>query len=292
MPPFLVALTPILWGTTYIITGKYLSDWPALWLSVLRALPPGLLLLAIRPGWVSRAQLPFLLLISFLYIGAFFPLLFLSALRLPGAVAGTLAATFPLVLLLLQWLVLKIRPTKVALCFACMGLAGVMCLLQPDQQLDWIGVAASLGSVILLGVCSLLMQRYPWQGDLINFTGWQLTIGGCMIIPLAVFIQGMPMLPANADEWFGLSWLMLLNSALAYVLWIWGMTHLPLNRLGLISLLNPLTAVLAGSFLMKEWLSSMQWLGVFLVFSALILDIGIKQKKCSKIMNTKNVKAA
>lgn len=290
MSPFFVALTPILWGTTYLVTGKYLSDWPALWLSVFRALPPGLLLLAIRPGWFRRQQLPFLLLISFLYIGAFFPLLFLAALRLPGAVAGTLAATLPLVLLFLQWCFLKIRPSKMALIFACMGLLGVMCLLQPDKQLDVIGVGASLLSVVLLGICALLMQRYPWQGDLINFTGWQLTLGGLMIIPVALTIQGLPVMPENAGEWFGLSWLMLLNSALAYVLWIWGMTHMPLNRLGLMSLLNPLTAVLAGSLMMHEGLSSLQWTGVVLVFAALVLEMFFKQNRKPQLTNASTYK--
>lgn len=73
MPPFLVAYL-ILWGTTYLITGKYLSEsWPALWLSVMRAIPPGLLLLVIRPARVPWRQVPYLLLISFLYIGGFFP---------------------------------------------------------------------------------------------------------------------------------------------------------------------------------------------------------------------------
>lgn len=279
MPAYFVALTPILWGTTYLITGKYLADWPALWLSVFRAIPPGLLLLLFRPGWFTKAQLPHLLLVSFLYIGAFFPLLFVAALHLPGAVAGTLSATLPLILLFLQWVFLKIKPSRQALLFACMGLGGVMLLLQPDAGLDLLGVGAALLSVLLIGGCSVLLQQRPWQGDLINFTGWQLTLGGLMILPLALWMEGEPPIPADVGEWFGISWLMLLNSALAYVLWIWGMTHLPLNRLGLMSLLNPLTAVLAGSLLMHEGLSVQQWGGVILVFGALVAEWLTKQRK-------------
>jgi len=281
MPAYLVALTPILWGTTYLITGKFLADWPALWLSVFRAIPPGLILLAVRPGWFRREQLPHLLLVSFLYIGAFFPLLFVAALHLPGAVAGTLSATLPLILLFLQWLFLRIRPSLEALVFACMGLGGVMLLLQPDAGLDMIGVAAALLSVLLIGLCSLLLQQRPWQGDLINFTGWQLTLGGLMILPLAIWNEGLPPVPDSLGACFGLGWLMLLNSALAYVLWIWGMANLPLNRLGLMSLLNPLTAVLAGSVVMHEGLSQQQWIGVCLVFLALMAEMILKQRRPS-----------
>jgi probable blue pigment (indigoidine) exporter len=272
MPPFLVALTPILWGTTYLITGKYLSDWPALWLSVMRAIPPGLLLLAIRPNKVAWSKVPYLLLISFLYIGAFFPLLFLAALHLPGSVAGTLSATLPLFLLGLQWLFLKRIPTRKSLCCSFLGLGGVMLLLGPGAGLDWLGVSAALLSVLLIGGCSLLLQQFPWKGDLISFTGWQLLLGGLMILPLAYWQDGVMPMPVGGN-WFGLVWLIVLNSALAYVLWLWGMAHLPLNRLGLLTLLNPLTAVLAGSLLMHEALSRQQWFGVTVVFASLLLEL-------------------
>lgn len=278
MSPIFVLLTPILWGTTYLITGKYLSDWPALWLSVIRAIPPGLLLLIIRPGLPSLRQLPYLLLISFLYIGAFFPLLFLAALLLPGSVAGTLAATLPIFLLGLQWIFLKRTPSLKAVGCALLGLCGVALLLGPGSGFNLAGIAAALLSVLLIGVCSLLLQQYPWRGDLINFTGWQLLLGGCMILPLAFWREGPLPIPSGADAWFGLAWLSLLNSALAYVLWIWGMTHLPLNRIGLISLLNPLTAVLAGSILMHESLSRWQWGGVLIVLTSLLLELLFRPK--------------
>ncbi len=278
MSPIFVALTPILWGTTYFITGRYLAEWPALWLSVMRAIPPGLLLLAIRPAKVPWRQVPYLLLISFLYIGAFFPLLFISALYLPGSVAGTLAATLPLVLLGLQWLFLHKRPSRQALICALLGLGGIMLLLGPGAELNWIGVGAALTSVLLIGICSLLLQQRPWHGELISFTGWQLLLGGLMILPLAFWMEGAMPIPAG-DDWFGLLWLILLNSALAYVLWLWGMAHLPLNRLGLMTLLNPLTAVLAGSMLMHEALSHWQWLGVLTVFASLLLELLLRPKR-------------
>ncbi|WP_024872393.1 DMT family transporter [Tolumonas lignilytica] len=282
MPPFLVALTPILWGTTYLITGKYLADWPALWLAVMRAIPPGLLLLAIRPAKVAWRQVPFLLLISFLYIGAFFPLLFLSALHLPGSVAGTLSATLPLMLLGLQWLFLHKVPSRQALLCALLGLAGIILLLGPGVALDWIGVTAALTSVLLIGICSLLLQQHPWQGGLISFTGWQLLLGGLMILPLAYWQDGAMPMPVG-DNWFGLLWLILLNSALAYVLWLWGMVNLPLNRLGLLTLLNPITAVLAGSVLMHETLSVWQWCGVVTVLTSLVLELLFRPKRPSAV---------
>jgi probable blue pigment (indigoidine) exporter len=130
----------------------------------------------------------------------------------------------------------------------------------------------------LIGLCSLLLQQRPWQGELISFTGWQLLLGGLMILPLAYWQDGVMPVPVG-DAWFGLLWLIVLNSALAYVLWLWGMAHLPLNQLGLLTLLNPMTAVLAGSVLMNEALSSQQWLGVVVVFASLLLELLFRPKR-------------
>src|SRR5690606_34363117 len=83
------ALAPVAWGSTYLVTTELLPpDHPA-FAAVTRALPAGLLALAIarqmpRGIWWWRC-----LVIGALNIGIFFPLLFVAAERLPGGVAAT-----------------------------------------------------------------------------------------------------------------------------------------------------------------------------------------------------------
>ena len=57
------------------------------------------------------------------------------------------------------------------------------------------------------------------------------------------------------------------------------MAHLPLNRLGLLTLLNPMTAVLAGRFLMHEALNRQHWIGVAVVFASLLLELLFRPKR-------------
>src|SRR5690606_12749081 len=77
------AFAPIAWGTTYAVTTEFLpADAPML-TSLMRALPAGLLLLALthtlpKGEWWWRASV-----LGILNVGAFFPLLFLGAYRLP-----------------------------------------------------------------------------------------------------------------------------------------------------------------------------------------------------------------
>src|ERR1700754_1173165 len=97
----LAALGPMSWGTTYFVTTHYLPPERPLLAGLLRALPAGLLLLALarelpHGRWIGRAAV-----LGVLNIGLFFALLFLAAERLPGGVAATVGAIQPLLVALL-----------------------------------------------------------------------------------------------------------------------------------------------------------------------------------------------
>ncbi len=89
-------LAPVVWGTTYLTTTEFLPPDRPLTAAALRALPAGLVLVAMtrqRPhgAWWWRS-----LALGTLNIGAFFALLFVAAYRLPGGLAAALGAVQPL----------------------------------------------------------------------------------------------------------------------------------------------------------------------------------------------------
>lgn len=183
MPLLIALLAPLLWGSTYAVVSLYLTDYSPYWVAVWRALPAGVLLLLLhprRPPLVWSRQF----LLAFCNITAFFALLFVAAFRLPGAVAGTLGATLPLILMGLAWLQDGVRPTLKWLLLGVMGLVGVLLLLNPSANLDPVGVACALLATLLIGQSSRWMQRWPVD-DLLALTAWQLLLGGLMLIPLA-----------------------------------------------------------------------------------------------------------
>ena len=98
----ITALTPIIWGTTYIVTTNLLPPGRPLLAGVLRALPAGLLLLLwfrkLPKGlwWWKSAVL------GVVNIGGFFALLFAAAYLLPGGVAAIVTNTAPL------WVILSL----------------------------------------------------------------------------------------------------------------------------------------------------------------------------------------
>jgi len=97
----ITALAPLSWGTTYLVTSELLPPGRPLLAAVLRALPAGLLLLALtrtlpRSAWWWKAPV-----LGGLNIGVFFALLFVAAYRLPGGVAATIGAVQPLIVAVL-----------------------------------------------------------------------------------------------------------------------------------------------------------------------------------------------
>src|SRR3954462_2394500 len=145
----LAALGPMAWGTTYVVTTHLLPADRPLLAGLLRALPAGLLLLAIgrelpRGIWVARAAV-----LGTLNIGLFFALLFLAAGRLPGGVAATVGAIQPLLVALPAWPVLNERATPIRVAAATAGAGGVALLvLRAGAHLDTIGLLAALGATL------------------------------------------------------------------------------------------------------------------------------------------------
>src|SRR5262245_40876619 len=117
------ALTPMVWGSTYLVTTQFLPPGRPLLDAVIRALPAGLLVLAAtrtlpRGHWWWRAAV-----LGALNIGVFFALLFVAAYRLPGGVAATFGAVQPLLVAGLAFGLLGERPTRWRIGW---GVAGVL----------------------------------------------------------------------------------------------------------------------------------------------------------------------
>ncbi|MFM5182402.1 DMT family transporter [Aeromonas veronii] len=268
MPMLIALLAPLLWGSTYAVVSLYLTDYSPYWVAVWRALPAGLLLLLLHP---RMPPLPWgkQFLLAFCNIAAFFALLFVAAFQLPGAVAGTLGATLPLVLMLLAWLQDGTRPSLKWLLLGLMGLAGVLLLLNPSANLDPVGVACAMLATVLIGQSSRWMRHWP-VNDLLALTAWQLLLGGLMLIPLAWWLAGPMPLPDLASA-PGLLWLILLNTALGYWAWLWGLKHHGPKVMGMLALTNPMMAVSLGVLMVGETLDVSQWIGIGVILLSLFL---------------------
>lgn len=266
------ALAPIAWGTTYLVTTELLPEGHPLLAGLLRSLPAGVAALAIgrtlpSGGWWLKACI-----LGALNIGAFFPLLFLAAERLPGGVAAAVGGAQPLILLGLGALVTResIRPgTAVAATAGAVGVALVV--LGPTARLDLLGVLAALGGVAATALGMVLTKHWgrPAGVGSVAYAGWLLTAGGLFLLPLTFAVEGPPPV-IDLGASLGYLWLGTVGGLLAYTLWFRGVQRLPVIVPGLLALLSPVVATLLGTIVLGEVLSLMQLAGLAIVLAALV----------------------
>ncbi|MBM7846700.1 EamA family transporter [Herpetosiphon giganteus] len=268
----LTAIAPMLWGTTYIITTEWLPANRPLLVGVMRALPIGLIFLAwgrqLPKGiWWWRS-----LVLGALNIGFFFPLLFIAAYRLPGGIAATLGALQPFIVAFWGWIVLKERVTSRLLLMAGLGVLGVaMMLISPQAQLDAWGMLAAFGGAMLYGVGITLNKHWGRPVPLMTYTAWQLVVGGLMIVPIALLIEGMP--PAfTPTNWLGFGLIGIVNTGIAYLFWFRGIERLPTTTMSFLILLSPVSATILGWLVLDQRLSLLQMLGALVVLASIIFS--------------------
>src|SRR3954447_20761800 len=269
----LAALGPMSWGTTYVVTTHLLPPDRPLLAGLLRALPAGLLLLAIarelpRGIWVARAAV-----LGTLNIGLFFALLFLAAERLPGGVAATVGAIQPLLVALLAWPLLGERADRVRVGAAIAGAAGVAVLvLRAGAHLDGVGLLAALGATLSMTFGTLLTKRWGRPGGLLAFTSWQLIAGALVLLPAAEIVEGAPP-TITTDNALGFLYLTLVGTAGAYVLWFWGLGRMPAAAAAMLPLLSPVVALIVGVAFDGEAMTAPQLAGAGLVLAAVLTSV-------------------
>ncbi|WP_063706809.1 DMT family transporter [Pseudoalteromonas gelatinilytica] len=290
----LLAMIPaFLWGTTYAVTKYATPDWPPLLLGALRALPAGLLLLLLKPSLPTRSQWLSLLTLGAVNIALFFAFIFIMAVNLPAAIAGVGMVSVPVVALLYAWLGKGQRPAKIQ-AFCAMALVVLAWLLFDPAHvaLNVLGIAALLGALLTIVIGSTLVQSLSVHIHWWVVLTWQLIIGGTILL-LAAFIDGsllhpeqyqVVFEPVSALQYSALFWLIVPNTAIAYILYVWLLGRMTVAEFSFGTIANPIAGIVCAVLLINEQYQDWQYLLMFMmiVFSVLPQMLKLKQFKQQK----------
>ena len=273
-PAAVTAFAPAVWGSTYVVTTTLLPDGRPLLAGALRALPAGLLLLAVTRTLPSGSWWWRSAVLGTLNIGAFFALLFVSAYRLPGGVAAVLGAVGPLLVVALSAGLLGERVTGRRVASALVAAAGVaLTVLTARAGLDPWGVAAGLAGALSMALGLVLTHRWGRPAPALTTTAWQLTAGGLVLLPLALLVEGPP--PAlDAAAVAGYAYLSVIGSAIAYTLWFRGLERLPAASVSLLGQLSPVVAAVLGWAVLQQRLAPVQLLGIVVALGGVVAGQG------------------
>ena len=263
------AIAPALWGTTYLTTTTLLPPDRPLLAATLRALPAGLLLLAVcrklpRGEWWWKSWI-----LGVLNIAAFFALLFVAAYRLPGGVAAIVGGVQPLVVALFAGRFLNERLTTRTLLAGAGGTFGVaLIVLTAQARLDLVGLLAAAGGTLSMALGILLTKRWGQPEPPLTTTAWQLVAGGLTLSAVLILVEGLPDAMLTTQNFVGYAYLSVIGTAIAYVLWFRGVARLPATTTAFLGLLSPVVALVLGLVIEGETLTFVQLVGVVIVLTS------------------------
>lgn len=267
----LTAVAPIVWGSTYIVTTEALPQGYPLTIAALRALPAGLLLLAITRVFPPREWLGRVLVLGALNFAIFWAFLFIAAYRLPGGAAATLGALQALMVIGFSRWLLGTPIAALAVVAAVLGVGGVaLLLLGPASSYDPLGILAALAGTLSMAAGTVLSRKWQPPVPILTFTAWQLTAGGLLLASVALLVEpSLP--PLTATNLVGLTWLGLVGAAATYWFWLRGIVRLGPGGAAMLGMLSPVSAVMLGWIWLDQYLAVPQLLGAVLVLASVWL---------------------
>ncbi len=176
--------------------------------------------------------------------------------------------------LLFAWIFLGERLRGAQWWSVMLAFCGLIFILQPlslNEELISKGVAIIAG--ISWAISSLVAKKLNQKQalDLLSFTAWQLLFGS---LPLIIISLLVPTPPIN---WSGeliaaLIYNVLPGTAIAWLLWLYGLRNLSAGSAGLTALATPVIGVLAAWLHLGEIPKPTESVGMLLIFVALVIN--------------------
>lgn len=228
-----------------------------------------------QPGliWPTRLEFRritiFALLNTTIYLGAF-----VLALREVSAGIGSLStATNPLFITLLSALWLRRIPRRTEIGGLLLGLAGVCLATYPlleDAHATVQGLLILLAGMISVSAATVYYARFTWRLPTLVFNGWQVLIGGVLLLPFTGLFADFGAARYDGRFWASLFWLIIPVSVVALQLWFFLVRQDPV-RASLWLFLCPIFGFLYANVLLNEPITTWTVAGTTLVIGGLWL---------------------
>ncbi|HAS24590.1 MAG TPA: EamA family transporter [Vibrio sp.] len=290
----LLAMIPaFFWGTTYAVTQFTLQEWPPLLLGALRALPAGLLLLAVKPTLPKKGEWQIIFTLGLINIATFFGLIFVMALTLPSAISGVGMISVPVFAMIFHWVVKKQRPHLIQALSGIGLITLAWILFNPSQiVLNPIGLGAMFAAIMCIVIGSSITKSLGNRMHWWKVLTWQLILGGTILSVASgvhAFIDPQPYVNAvthfDTRNAMGLLWVIGLNTALGYGMYVWLLQRMSVVDFTFGGIANPVAGIVTGMVLMGESFTPVQYsLMTGMIVMSLLpqLILAVRQTKAVK----------
>lgn len=272
-------LFAMLWASASVATKFGVQSAAPLVLATVRFLIAGSSMLLVAYGFQKGNPMPvgvewkrltvFAALNTTVYLG-----LFVLALKQVSAGIGSLStATNPLFITLMSaiWLRRPLRWQEGG--GLLLGLLGVCVATYPllGQAYATVeGLLILLGSMLSISAATVYYARYTWRLPNLVINGWQVLIGGLLILPITLFTTDVEASSFDGRFWASVGWLIGPVSVVALQLWF-RLVRVDAVKASLWLFLCPIFGFAYSSLLLSEPISLYTAVGTVLVVGGLAL---------------------
>ena len=269
----LLLLTMTVWGSTFMVTKELIAVWPPFTLAFVRVSVGTLVLLPF--AWARHRRgdhLPWGSVWSMGLIGvALYYVFFNTAMVYVSAAQGALVqASIPAMTALVAVLWLRERASALRWLGIAMSVGGVLIVFSGSGsdggQSSLFGSLLMFAAVVCWGVYTALAKRVSGFDSLVVTTAVT-GAGALLLLPLAGYevvvanLAGDGLPPLAPIEWVELLYLGGIASGMAYLLYNASLRHLDASEVGVYTNLIPIVGVLTGVIVLGDPLSTRAIIG-------------------------------
>ena len=282
----------MLWASASVATKFGILSAPPLILANTRFFLAGLLLLGygysfnkgVDYRWPTKVEWKRLSIFGALnttiYLG-----LYVYSMKYAAAGIGSLAtSTNPLLIVLFSsWLIGR-KPAKEELWSILIGMVGIGVATYPllkDSTTSLLGLLLLGLSMISVSFASVYYARVKWALPNILINGWQVAIGGILLLPATLVFGDFPSVQFDNHFILSILWLSIAVSVVGLICWFY-LLKIDTVKASLYLFLCPLFGFIYAWYLMDEPITYYTAAGTLLVLGGLYLG---QRKKFKKIVS-------
>jgi len=288
-PILALIITNVIWGAASPLFKLALTNIPPFTLAFIRFFFAALIFLpfaVVLRQKVSRKQLLQICLGAFFGITINISFFFLALPRTNSINAPIIASAQPLFLFILSIIFLKEKPQKKVFFGILVSFIGVLIIIisplflihgttELQKETAFEGniflIIATLGAVLQAIITKKVLKEVNHY--VVNYLGFLL--GSITFIPLMIpELSHWSFSQLNMNGWIGIIFGVFFSSALAYGLFMYGISKIKAQEVGIFSYIDPVIAVLLAIPLLGEYPTLIFFLGSLFIFVGIVLAEG------------------
>jgi drug/metabolite transporter (DMT)-like permease len=208
---------------------------------------------------------------------------------IPSGITALLIALLPIWVAVIGRVIYKDRIAPLSILGIAVGIVGVVILISPDAGdagLDPLGLACILFSPLSWGGGSIWSQRRAaTPADSRVAVAIQMlagSVGGAVIATILGEWGSVQFGALGSDVIFALAYLVVVGSLIAYNIYTWLLRVAPFGLVSTYAYVNPVVAVLAGSFILSEPISAQLIAGGAVVVAGVAIMVTARNRTIAR----------